>query len=101
MLLDKPGIFKVVYSSVCGITENTFTKVETDANYKKLYAVAEVIHQNPVMSYLKGFDCDASLVGSYFKRLNGYGIPCHMEFMFRVWFLQDGKEVRWNVEAPH
>ncbi len=101
LLLDKPGIFKVVNGSVYGISDNKFTKTETDANYKKLCSVAEVIHKSPAMSNLKGFDCDATLIGSTLEKINGYGIPCFLEFMFRVWFNQDGKEVRWNVEAPH
>ena len=101
LILDKPGIFKVVNGSVYGISDNKFTKTETDANYKKLVTVAEAIHKNPVMNNLKGFDCDATLVGSTLQKINGYGIPCFLEFMFRVWFLQEGKEVRWNDEAPH
>jgi hypothetical protein len=107
LLLDKPGVFKVVnwgvYTNSVMYTNsgNKFTKTETDANYKKLVAVTDVIHQNPVMSNLKGFDCDATLfVGNYNPKY-GYGIPCDMKFMFCGWFLTKGKEIRWTIEPPH
>lgn len=105
LLLDKPGIFKVIISGVyTNSTEyggNKFTKTETDANYKKLIAVTEVIHQNPVMSNLKGFDCDARLFVDYYNPKYGYGIPCEMRFMFCAWFLGKDKEWRWTIEPPH
>ncbi len=101
LLLDKPGKFKIVNWSVYGLGGSDFTKVEKDANFKKLCAIAEVVHQNPVMKDLKGFDCDATLYGRSYDKRNGYGIPCQLAFNFCSWSVRKNKEYKWTIEPPH
>jgi len=102
LLLDKKGEFKVVNWSVYGMGGSDFTKSEKDANYKKLVAVTDVIRKNPVMSELKGFDCEALLVGSSYDNNKDYGIPCILAFNFCFFYRDNkGKEFRAHIEPPH
>ena len=101
LLLDKQGKFKVINWSVYGLGGSDFTKIEKDANYKRLCEIAEVVHQNPVMKDLKGFDCDATLYGRSYDKRNGYGIPCQLAFNFCSWSVQNNKEYKWTIEPPH
>lgn len=102
LLHDKKGEFKVVNWSVYGMGGSDFTKTETDANYKKLVTVTDVVRKNPVMNELKGFDCEALLVGSSYDKNKDYGIPCVLTFDFCYFYKNSkGKELRANIEPPH
>ncbi len=100
--LDKKGTFKVVNWSVYGMSNTDYTKSETDANYKKLTEICEVVHKNPVMSENKGFDCEAMLYGMDYPKAVSYAIPCNLSFHFcYFYFDKNRKELRANIEPPN
>ncbi|MGA9363883.1 MAG: hypothetical protein WBW16_05885 [Bacteroidota bacterium] len=102
LILDKPGSFKVVIWSVYNsMSGSNFTKTDKDANYKKLVTITDTVRKNPVLSNIKGFDCQALLYARNYDIRNSYGIPCQLSFEFCSWLLYKGKEVKETSEPPH
>lgn len=102
LLPDKQGAFSIINWSVYGMSGTNYTKTETEANYKKLVEVTDVIRKNPVIGNPKGFDCNARLYGMQYDKRNGYGIPCQFSLEFSYFFVNNkGKEVKANIEPPN
>jgi hypothetical protein len=101
LIHDKIGTFKVINSSFLSFEVNRYGKPGLDASFQKLEGVASAVRKNQLMSEMKGFDCDARVMGADFRERNGYGIPSQMVFNFCCWYLENGKAVRWNIEPPH
>jgi len=100
LLLSKPGTFKIVDWGVYTHYDCGFTKTETTENYRKLTGLTEVVRRNPVMSTLRGIDCQAVLYINSCEPKDGYGIPCKVSFEFSSWSEENGKEQKWEIEPP-
>ncbi|MGE5498102.1 MAG: hypothetical protein ACM3Q2_08535 [Syntrophothermus sp.] len=101
LLPDKSGTFQVVNWSVHGMSGTDYTKAETQANYKKLIGLTEILRRNQVLASPKGFDGVARLYGYQFDKKAGYGIPCALSIEFQYFFVNNkGKEVKVNIEPP-
>lgn len=101
LLPNKPGTFQVVNWSVHGMSGTDYTKAETQANYKKLIELTEILRKNPVLGSPVGFDGVARLYGYPYDKMAGYGIPCALSIEFQYFFInKKGKEVKVNIEPP-
>ena len=102
LLPNKQGVFKVVDWGVHRASGSDFTKIETAANYKKLVALTEIIHKNPVMNSPMGFECRATLYSSSYDRRDCFGIPCDLSFQFCYFYKNQktGKELTATIEPP-
>lgn len=103
LLVDKPGVWKVVdfgvYTHyVCG-----FSKAATQAHYQKLLRITEQAKQNPVLKNLNGFDMMPTFYAVNCSGRYMYGIPASVNFEFHTWSrnAHSGKDVRWDIEPPH
>lgn len=101
LIPDKIGTFKVINSSFLSFDVSRYGKPMLDASFQKLISVGNAVRKNPLISGMKGFDCDARVLGADFRQRNGYGIPSVMVFNFCCWYLEKGKVIRWNIEPPH
>lgn len=106
LLTDKPGTTKIENNGVYGEGLDNYnqkciyTKLEADANYKKLLGLIDIFRINPVLAEQKGYDGIVLLGGGRCNSKFGYGIPCTMCFMFEQWRLRNGKVAKQTSEPP-
>jgi hypothetical protein len=106
LLTEKPGTFVVkkvalntssidLYNVNCG-----FTKAESDAMIVKLENLVNEFRKIPMLQDVKGFDGICEIRGATCNSMFGYGVTSWIDFYFRTWSLQKGKEVQWRIEPP-
>jgi hypothetical protein len=106
LLIDKPGTTKIENNGVYGEGLDSYnqkcvyTKLEADANYKKLVGLIDIFRINPVLAEQKGYDGIVLLSNGRCNSRFGYGIPCTMCFMFEGWSLRNGKVAKQTSEPP-
>jgi len=106
LLIDKPGTTKIVNNGVYGEGLDSYnqkcvyTKLETDANYKKLLGLIDIFRINPVLAEQKGYDGIVLLGNGRCNSKFGYGIPSTICFMFEQWRLRNGKVAKQTSEPP-
>jgi hypothetical protein len=106
LLIDKPGTTEIENNGVYGegldsyYQKCVYTKLEADANYKKLLGLIDIFRINPVLAEQKGYDGIVLLNGGRCNSKFGYGIPSTMCFMFEQWSLRNGKVAKQTSEPP-
>jgi hypothetical protein len=101
LILDHPGIFKLIDWGVYTHYNCGFTKVETTANYQKIIGITDVVRKNPVMIDPKGFDCQTYVFAIQCDSKFGYGISSELRFDFGAWFTDKGQPLVYKIEPPN
>ena len=100
LILDHPGIFKLIDWGVYTHWNCGFTKAETTANYQKIIEITDVVRKNPVFTNQKGFECETYVYAKNCPDKNGYGIPSELSFGFCDYFSDKGKVSMYKIEPP-
>ncbi len=101
LILDKQGAFKLIDWGVYTHYDCGYTKAETTANYQKIIGITDAVRKNPVMSDMKGFDCQTYVFAHPCDPKAGYGIACDIRFDFGAWVLLKGQPQVYKIEPPN
>jgi hypothetical protein len=101
LLKEKPGTFEILARTNYITSGLSFTQAEITANLEKIKEVVAVVRQNPVLSYIKGFNGRARIYTMSMIEKERYGIPSRISFEFSSFFLsKTGKVVFNTIEPP-
>jgi len=100
LILDHPGIFKLIDWGVYTHWDCGLTKSETTANYQKIIGITDLVRKNPVFINQKGFNCEVYVYAKNCPDKFGYGIPSELSFGFGDWFMDKGKPGYYRIEPP-
>ena len=100
LILDHPGIFKVIDWGVYTHWDCGFTKAEQTANYQKIIGITDLVRKNRIFIDQKGFNCETYVYAKNCPGKFGYGIPSELSFGFGDWFMDKGQPKYYKTEPP-